>query len=181
MRRARRDEEFTAWAGLAQQQLFRKACLLTGERESARDLVQQVLLSTHLAWSKVEHPSAYARTSLVRAFLKVAKDRRREVLFEEVTESGAPAEDRETSLVLLQALGDLPPRMRATVMLRFWDDLSVQETAELLGCTDGTVKSATSKALAHLRRRFGEDLEIDSFTDHAHTATPTTTHSRRRR
>lgn len=67
-----------------------------------------------------------------------------------------PASDRGEAVTLLAALGELAPRMRAVVVLRFWEDLSVHQTAELLGCTEGTVKSATSKGLAHLRERLGD-------------------------
>lgn len=165
MRRSRRDQEFSAWAGDAQAQLLRRAYLLTGERESARDLVQQVLLSTYLAWSRVEHPSAYAGTSLVRAFFRLSKARRRELLTD-VPEVAGPETPTEERLRLLDALAELPPRMRATVVLRFWDDLSVRETADLLGCSEGTVKSATSKALGHLRTRLGEDLETPLPLNH---------------
>ncbi len=153
-----RDEAFSAWAGAAQNQLYRKAYLLTGERESARDLVQQVLLSTYLAWDRVEQPTPYATTSLLRGFFKVAKHRRREVLSDVIDESPTPLHAPEDALTVLDALKELPPRMRATLVLRFWDDLSVRETASLLGCSEGTVKSATSKGLAQLRSRFGGDL-----------------------
>ncbi len=161
MRRARRDAAFSAWAGDTQQHLYRRAYLLTGERESARDLVQQVLLSTYLAWPRVDHPTAYATTSLLRAFLRAAERGRREVPSETFEDLLAPQQTPDDSLTLLDALRELPPRMRATVMLRFWDDLSVRETAGLLGCTEGTVKSTTSKALAHLRTRLGDDLSVD--------------------
>lgn len=159
MGRRDREEAFTAWAGDTQHQLYRKAYLLTGEQESARDLVQQVLLSTYLAWHRVDHPTAYATTSLVRAFFKVAQHRRREIVSDAVVETAAPHRSVDESLTLLEALEELPPRMRATVVLRFWDDLSVRDTAEVLGCSEGTVKSTTSKALAHLRRRLGENLD----------------------
>ncbi|WP_243060781.1 SigE family RNA polymerase sigma factor [Nocardioides sp. SR21] len=156
MRRRSREDAFTAWAGDAQHQLHRKAYLLTGEQESARDLVQQVLLSTYLAWHRVDHPTAYATTSLVRAFFKVAEQRRRELPSDVLVEIPAPHPALDDRLTLLDALAELPPRMRATLMLRFWDDLSVRDTAHVLGCSEGTVKSATSKALAHLRDRLGE-------------------------
>jgi len=164
MRATGRDHAFSNWAGDTQQQLYRRAYLLTGERESARDLVQQVLLSTYLAWPRVDHPTAYATTSLLRAFFRATERGRREVPSETIDDVVAPQQTSDESLTLLDALKELPPRMRASVMLRFWDDLSVRETASLLGCTEGTVKSTTSKALAHLRARLGEDLRVDDPT-----------------
>ena len=161
MRLGERDGEFSVWVEVAQPQLLRKAYLLAGDQHSAHDLVQQVLLSTYLAWNRVDHPTAYATTSLVRAFFKVAKVRQRELVTEVLVDTAAHPSPSEERLTLLQALRELPPRMRATVMLRFWDDLSVRDTAHLLRCSEGTVKSTTSKALAHLRSRLGEDFEID--------------------
>lgn len=163
MRGKQRDAEFSAWAADAQLLLLRKAYLLAGDQESARDLVQQVLLSTYLAWNRVDNPTAYARTSLVRAFFKVAKMRQRELLTDAVPDGGEEPEPTAERLTLLGALAGLPPRMRATVMLRFWDDLSVADTAALLACSEGTVKSTTSKALAHLRRCLGDEVDVHPF------------------
>lgn len=167
MRLGERDEEFSVWVEDAQPQLLRKAYVLAGDQHSARDLVQQVMLSTYIAWNRVDHPTAYATTSLVRAFFKVAKVRRRELVMEALVDTAADPRPTEERLTLLQALRELPPRMRATVMLRFWDDLSIRDTAHLLDCSEGTVKSTTSKALAHLRSRLGEDFEIDDPVDTA--------------
>jgi RNA polymerase sigma-70 factor (sigma-E family) len=161
MRSKRRDTEFSAWASDVQAQLLRKAYLLSGDQESARDLVQQVLLSTYLAWTRVDHPTAYARTSLVRAFFRMAKVSQRELPTETIPERIEQPHLTDERLTLLSVLAGLPPRMRATVMLRFWDDLSVTDTAALLGCSEGTVKSATSKALGQLRRSLGDDLDVD--------------------
>jgi RNA polymerase sigma-70 factor (sigma-E family) len=163
-RHGARDTEFSAWASDAQHLLFRKAYLLTGERENARDLVQQVLLSTYLAWMRVDHPTAYATTSLVRASFKVTDRRRREVLSDDIEGPSTPPSGSDDTVTLLEVLDELPPRMRAVVVLRFWDDLSVRETANVLGCSEGTVKSTSSRALAHLRTRLGDDIRIDSPT-----------------
>jgi RNA polymerase sigma factor (sigma-70 family) len=114
-----------------------------------------------MAWNRVEHPTAYATTSLLRAFFKIAKVRQRELLTETPVEAITQRQPTEERLTLLRALNELPPRMRATVMLRFWDDLSVRETARLLGSAEGTVKSTTNKALGHLRRHLGDDFDVD--------------------
>jgi RNA polymerase sigma-70 factor (sigma-E family) len=139
--------------------LLRTAFLLTGDRGHAEDLLQTTLLRTLRRWSKARAaPEAYARQVLVN----LSKDRLR-------TRSRRPAEtamppdvtglpsvdagydqvaDRR---VVLAALAELPPRQRQVVVLRFVEDLSVEQTADLLGCTEGTVKSQTARALARLR------------------------------
>ena len=63
-------------------------------------------------------------------------------------------------MTLLAALSELPPRARAVVVLRFWDDLSIDQTAEALGCSAGTVKAQSSRALAVLRERLGADFHV---------------------
>jgi RNA polymerase sigma-70 factor (sigma-E family) len=133
--------------------LLRTAVLLTGHRQDAEDLLQAALIRVARHWPRaLEHPEAYTRQVLVNLVRDRARQRRRRP-----EQLGPPpehattdphADDREE---LLRLLRELPERQRATVVLRFWEDLSVAETARLLGCTEGTVKSSTSKALAHLR------------------------------
>jgi RNA polymerase sigma-70 factor (sigma-E family) len=137
--------------------LLRTAVLLTGDRHDAEDLVQTALLRVARHWSRaLDNPEAYTRRILVN--LAYDHSRRRKRRPEQLgpppdraaTDDHADdhADDRDELLGLLR---ELPPRQRATVVLRFWEDLSVAETAQLLGCSEGTVKSTTSKALAHLR------------------------------
>lgn len=137
--------------------LLRTATLLLGDRTDAEDLLQTALLRVARHWSKaIENPDAYTRRVLVNLAHDHARRRRRH------PESPAPEPDLmavqpatesafEDRTELLCALRELPDRQRATVVLRFWEDLSVADTASLLGCSEGTVKSTTSKALAHLR------------------------------
>jgi len=133
--------------------LLRTAILLTGDRHDAEDLVQTALLRVARHWSRaLENPEAYTRRVLVNLAYDRSRHRKRR------PERLGPPPDRaatdhygEERDDLLRLLRQLPERQRATVVLRYWEDLSVAETAQLLGCTEGTVKSATSKALAHLR------------------------------
>jgi RNA polymerase sigma-70 factor (sigma-E family) len=133
--------------------LLRTAVLLLGDRNDAEDLLQTALLRVARHWSRArENPDAYTRRVLVNLAHDHARRRRRHP----ESLNGVPdapgrdvtSEGRED---LLPALRALPERQRATVVLRFWEDLSVAETAALLGCSEGTVKSTTSKALARLR------------------------------
>ncbi len=138
--------------------LLRTAVLLLGDRTEAEDLLQTALLRVARHWSRaLDNPDAYTRRVLVNLAHDHARRRRRhpESPAPEIERLCAGAPVAESSIEdrgeLLQALRALPERQRATVVLRFWEDLSVTETASLLGCSEGTVKSTTSKALARLR------------------------------
>lgn len=137
--------------------LLRTAVLLTGDVHHGQDLLQEALWRTHRHWGQAaESPDAYARKVLVN----LAHDRYRRTVRrvrETVLASAAPVAgpDPIVELVerdaLFRALRELPSRQRATLVLRFWEDLSIEQTAALLGVSEGTVKSATSKGLARLR------------------------------
>lgn len=154
-----RDVEFTAFAREAEPRLVRQGLLLTGDPHTALDHVQSTLLTVYLRWSRIETPLAYARTTLTREFLADRRRRGRERVTDSLAPTGGipgPAEIVTTRGVTLTALLDLPPRMRAVVVLRYWEDLGVEETARLLGCSTGTVKSTASKGLARLSDALGE-------------------------
>jgi RNA polymerase sigma-70 factor (sigma-E family) len=145
--------------------LRRSAYLLCGDWDRGDDLVQKVLTELYVRWSRAqraENLDAYVRTMLVRRFL----DERRTSWMRRVTltdpahrpEQVAPPEaDPALRVDVRAALGSLPPPQRAVIVLRFLHDLSVEQTAEALGCSAGTVKSQTSRALASLRGRFGAE------------------------
>jgi RNA polymerase sigma-70 factor (sigma-E family) len=132
--------------------------MLTGDWASAEDLVQVVLAKTWKRWrlvSGLESPDAYVQRTLFTTF---ASSRRRrwsaETPAEDVpdVEVGSHEVAADTQAVVRSALGSLPPRQRAVIVLRFQLDLSEADTARVLGCSVGTVKSQTSSALAKLRR-----------------------------
>lgn len=162
------DDEFRAWTAQHRQMLVRTATLLTaGDPHTAEDVVQTALTKLYLAWPRlgdVENRTAYARRVLVNAFTDEMRSarRRREHLASELPDGIAPSDavDDDTRL-LFAALGELPHRMRATVVLRYFHDLSVADTARALRCTQGTVKSQTARALDKLRRHLGPVLRAD--------------------
>ena len=159
-----RDEAaFVEFAGAVRGQLRRTAYLMCGDWDQASDHVQEGLIRVYVAWPRLtragrEH--AYARKAVVSAFLDHARRRSSsEVPTEhdpDVPSGQDVAESVALRAALTSALVQLPPRQRACVVLRYFDDLSVRDTAAALECSEGTVKSQTSKALASLRRRFDE-------------------------
>ena len=148
-------EEFVAGQGAA---LSRTAFFLTGDLSGAEDLLQDALVATAKRWPDLRrdgNPLAYAKQVMLnRARSSWARRRRRpeQPLSEEVQVAAAdPAAKVADGIVLAAALRRLAPRQRAVLYLRFYEDQSVERTAELLGCSPGTVKSQTSDALGRLR------------------------------
>jgi RNA polymerase sigma-70 factor (sigma-E family) len=159
-----RDEEsYVEFAAAARERLRRTAYLLCGDWDRASDFVQEGLIRVYVAWPRLtrkggEH--AYARQAVVSAFLDHARRRSsREFAVEPDPQQAADgdlARDVSARVALMANLAQLPPRQRACVVLRYFEDLDVAQTAEVLGCSQGTVKSQTSKALASLRSMFCE-------------------------
>ncbi|MEF9906049.1 SigE family RNA polymerase sigma factor [Streptomyces sp. P9-A2] len=143
--------------------LYRSACLLTaGDTYLAEDLVQETLGRVYVHWrrvSRADNPAGYAQTVLTRAFL--THQRRRSS-----TERSAAAfperpstdDDPSLRLTLLDALARLPTKDRAVVVLRYWEDRSVQETADAMNVSSAAVRTRSVRALARLRELLGEDL-----------------------
>lgn len=144
-------ESFEAWARSRQQGLVRTAFLLTGDYHRAEDLVQEALVKAAARWDTLAGgaPDAWVRTVVYRDHVSWWRRHRREV-FTTPREQPIPATD-ETALVLREALSQLTARQRAVVVLRYVEDRSLAETAELLGLTVGSVKKHASVALARLR------------------------------
>jgi RNA polymerase sigma-70 factor (sigma-E family) len=155
-------DTFTAWAMAARPRLVRTAYLLTGDQGRAEDLVQQVLLKIAVRWTRLRdgNVDGYARTVLYRD--QVSWWRKKRDVISSVPSSAlrAAGDDLGTSvdrvLVMQQALARLTPKQRAVLVLRFYDDLSERDTAEVLGVSPGTVKSQTSAALRQLREHAPE-------------------------
>jgi RNA polymerase sigma-70 factor (sigma-E family) len=151
-----RDREFAEFVRAHRGDLVATARLLAaGDGHLAEDLVQTALVRVYLAWSRARagNPIAYARRTLVNC---TTDHHRRAFTRREQTgavpDTAAPTTTSdELDAELLAALGTLPPRMRAAVILRHVHDLSVDDTAHALGCSVGTVKSQTARGLDKLR------------------------------
>jgi RNA polymerase sigma-70 factor (sigma-E family) len=157
---SRRDDEFTQYVTARLGTLRRLAFLLCQDWHHADDLVQATITRLYVHWARasaLEHTDAYARTILVREFLGEQRSgwARRVSLHAVPPDRPGAVADTDAVLDVRAALAAIPPRQRATLVLRFYCDLSVEQTAELLGCSAGTVKSQTAKGIAALRTRLG--------------------------
>ena len=135
--------------------LLRIAFLLTRNQPAAQDLLQDTLLKAWFAWPRISaDPVAYVRKVLFNTFLSGLRQRwRGELPSDSLPDAGQPdrADTIADRLALWQALGRLPRKQRALVVLRYFEDLSEAQAADVLGVSGGTVKSQTSRALARLR------------------------------
>jgi RNA polymerase sigma-70 factor (sigma-E family) len=151
------DDDFRAFVERQWGPLTRTAYLLTGDRGYAEDLVQAALEKTHRKWDRVarmDAPVAYVRRAMVNT--AVSWRRRRRVsevpLLAGDDAAGTDPYGRiEQRQQVLAALRKLPPRMRAVLVLRYFEDLSESDIADALGCSIGTVKSQASRGLDRLR------------------------------
>jgi RNA polymerase sigma-70 factor (sigma-E family) len=151
------DEDFRDFVAARSAGLLRTAYLLQGDRASAEDLLQSALAKAYRHWSRVRRagdPAAYVRTIMVnerRSWWR--RTAGREVLDGRLPERPAPDEaaglaERDA---VWRAVLTLPPRTRAVLVLRYWEDLSEAEIADVLGCSVGTVKSQASRGLRRLQ------------------------------
>ena len=163
------EAEFADFVRSSSAELGRVAWFLCGDRTRAEDLLQHAYLRTWSHWGRVRtgNPVAYTRRVLVNLAKDRWRDRARRVSEAPLTDTGDvadPSGDAGERSVLRQALlvaaAELPPRQRAVLVLRYFDELSVEETAAALGCSAGTVKSQTHHALNRLRERLAEQ-ELD--------------------
>jgi RNA polymerase sigma-70 factor (sigma-E family) len=158
-------QEFEAFVAASSDRLLRTAYLLTGDAGHAEDVVQSALLRTARRWRSARRsPEAYARTvvaNLVKDRWRSLGRRPSEAPLEHdvplVAHDGPASDGRLDRDLLMRAARELPPGQRAVLVLRYFDDLSVEETATALGITTGTVKSQTSRALARLRAALTTD------------------------
>ncbi|WP_112248514.1 SigE family RNA polymerase sigma factor [Kribbella monticola] len=163
-----RDREYVEFVEAASSSLRRTAYLVCGDWHRADDVVQDALYKLYLAWSKVDrsgNPLAYARRVVVNTALDSGRRPwRREVPTDTAPDltsyGGDPAGTQADQDELRTALAVLSPRQRACVVLRYYEDLSVDQTAEILGCTTGTVKSQSSRALQTLRQAMTRARQI---------------------
>ena len=167
-----RDEEFRRFVIDRRADLLRTATLLTaGDRHLAEDVVQSTLTRLYLAWplfTRATNPDGYARRALVNALMDEHRRpwRRRERSSPEVPDlpTVEPQAGTERTDALNAALGDLPPRMRAALVYRYFHDLSVAETADALGVSQGAVRNRSMRALDRLRPLLDTSLHAGPTT-----------------
>ncbi|MEC3975441.1 SigE family RNA polymerase sigma factor [Amycolatopsis sp. H20-H5] len=167
------DGEFARYFGERAHSLRSTAYLLCGDWHQAEDITQAALLKLYLAWPRLSRHDAldaYARKIVLRTFLSEHRRawRKREKLTDALPEVPAEQTGTEQEMLVRHALGGVAPKQRAVLVLRFFDDLSVEETAATLGCSTGTVKSQSSRGLATLRKRLGPhftELAISGVRD----------------
>jgi RNA polymerase sigma-70 factor (sigma-E family) len=159
------EERFREFARGNAAALRRSAYLLCGDWHLADDLTQTTLIKLHGAWPRVagrHQPVSYARKILLRCWLDEKRrpwrraERRDGDLPDGADPAGGPAAAQDIAGLraeLFGMLGTLPPRQRAVLVLRYFDALSVGETAVVLGCSEGTVKSQAARGLATMRSR----------------------------
>lgn len=152
-------DDFGAYVRASERRHKRLAFLLTGDLHEAEDLLQAAYAKIYPHWNRVrtyDVPDAYVRRVMVSqrtSWWRRSRNREWSVadLPESVSHTADPAGSVVESQALLRALQQLPERQRAAVVLRHWCDLSEADTAATMGCSLGTVKSNTSRGLAHLR------------------------------
>lgn len=153
------EQQFTAFVRQRTHALVRTAYALCVNQHDAEDLVQNALAKTSLRWSRIHgDPEHYVRRVMYRDFVSAWRWRRTrpEISVGELPQRPDAADHDDetvTRLTLRAALRTLPPRQRAVIVLRYLEDLSERDVADLLGCSTGTVASQASRALSRLRAR----------------------------
>lgn len=156
----RTDDEFAAFVAARSPQLYRSAYLLTAAPHAAEDLVQTALAKAYVAWWRVraaDDPVAYVHGVLIKSFLSERRRRSsRELPLAEPPDRAVTDADPAERAALLSALAELAPIDRAVVVLRFWEDRSVAQTAAQLDLTEAAVKNRSLRALRSLRELLAE-------------------------
>ncbi|HVK20394.1 MAG TPA: SigE family RNA polymerase sigma factor [Actinokineospora sp.] len=151
-----RDRGFAEYFAAKSDAMRGTAYLLCGDWHRAEDLVQTSFIKLYRAWNRIGEPGrldAYTRQILVNTFLDETRRGffRREQVTAEPADWAVEHTGPEDRLVLLRALARVPARQRTALVLRYWEDLSLEETAQAMKCSTGTVKSQTSRGLTALR------------------------------
>ena len=162
----RRDPTvFAEFVAARSASLYRTAYLMVGEHALAQDLLQEALTKTYVAWPRlraVENAEAYTRRALTNTAIswsrKKSSHERPTDTLPEHADLRHHADELGTREWLWRELQQLPPRQRAALVLRFYEDLSEAQTAAAMGCAVGTVKSQVSQGLKRLREQVGVDL-----------------------
>jgi RNA polymerase sigma-70 factor (sigma-E family) len=152
-------ESFEAFVHARLPALLRFAHAVCGDPDTAADLVQDALERTGVRWSRIEHtgdPDAYVKRAIVNGRTSRWRKLRRESLVDAVPEGTGRYDPPPQDAELWRLLATLPARQRAVLVLRYYEDMSEQQIAQILGCAPGTVKSQASKGLSKLRAALRE-------------------------
>ena len=163
--------QFSEYFAARHDAVRRTAYLMCGDWHWADDLTQAAFIRLASAWRQVRDPQAldaFVRTCLVRVYLAETRRvwRRRERSVADTPERAGADDDAEAAtrrVVFAKALRQVPPRQRVTLVCRFYQGLDVAETAAVLRCSEGTVKSQTARGLATLRRVLGDAVPARHF------------------
>lgn len=157
------EAAYVEYVGGSQDRLRRTAYLMTGDWALASDITQEVLIKLYVAWPRLDRGAGlptYVRRTIVSSVIDLKRKQKRrpeEVVAEPnavtIDDGAGGRADRDA---LMRALASVPPRQRACVVLRYFEELSIAETAEVLKCSEGNVKSQTARALDALRRLLGD-------------------------
>ena len=173
MRSSREAPAFAEFMSARSASLFRTAYLIVGDHQLAQDLLQESLIKTYIAWSRlrdVSNAEAYTRKAIVTTAISW---RRRRSFHERPTDLQPdtavpdPGEAVTIHSSMVTQLRTLPPRQRAAIVLRYYEDLSEAQTAEVMGCSVGAVKSHVSTGLRRLRDRLGANFLTAPLGDEA--------------
>lgn len=153
-------DDFAEFAAATSARLRRTAFLLCGDWHTSEDLVQATLTKLFVRWRRIsrrDEAYAYAMRTLLNTYLADRRLKRNgELLTAQLPEFSSEQQAPEVRIMVLDALASLPPKARAIVVLRYWADMSVEQVAELLGCSEGNVKSQSARGLDKLRPLLGD-------------------------
>jgi RNA polymerase sigma-70 factor (sigma-E family) len=162
-----RDQEFEEFAQARAAQLYRSAWLLCGSHHQAEDLVQETLAKVYARWrrpfGRIDNPAAYAQTTLTRTFLGGRRRRSNdEMSYADVPDRAVadPAAGADVRLALHEVLAGLPAPDRVVLVLRYLEDLSVDEVAARMGVSPGAVRNRSMRALERIRGLVDDSLRI---------------------
>ena len=158
-----KDAEFTDFVAEHGRKLLRTACLVTGDAHLGEDLLQNALTKAYGSWDKVrraDHPPAYVRRLMINAHLswvrRLTNTERVMETFPDAASGDLQAAHAESD-EMRQALLRLSPRVRTAIVLRYFDDLTEIETAQVMGCSRSTVNNHVTRGLAALRGLLAPD------------------------
>lgn len=158
------DPAYTEFVLSRQGRLRRAAYLMCGDADQAEDLLQEALIALADRWEKVEHPDAFVRTVIYRQRVSWWRRTRRELTVDHLPERGQDdgADRRAREAEVHDVLRTLPPRQRAALVLRYFEDLTEAQAAEVMGVAVGTVKSLSHQAIARMRTELAAHAAVEA-------------------